>query len=160
MQLLRVLPLVLSVSSFACAKKDTSTPTTPPSDAAATGSHDHDHDHDHGGEPAHKHEFQAGVKSYHDVLSPLWHAPKDDARVTNTCAAAADLAAKAATIESEPAPAGADAAAWKTRAALLSATTKALETSCAGDRKDFDAAFTTAHEAFHKLIELAGEHHE
>jgi hypothetical protein len=142
---------------FACTKKDSAAPTTPPSDAAATpGTDAHDP-----AAPAHEHHFEAGVKSYHDTLAPLWHAAKDDARVTNTCAAAADLVAKAGAIEAEPAPAAAtDAAAWKTRSADLTAATKGLETTCAGDRKDFDAAFTKAHEAFHALIELAGEKHE
>lgn len=151
-------PLVLTLGVFACSKKDSSEPTTPPTDAATPASGE---SHEHGGEPAHEHHFEGGVKSFHDVMAPLWHAAKDDARVTNTCAAAADLVAKSGAIEAEPVPAAAsDAAAWKTRAAELTAATKDLETTCAGDRKDFDAAFTKAHEAFHALIELAGEKHE
>lgn len=151
-------PLVLTLGVFACSKKDSTEPTTPPTDAATPASGD---SHEHGGKPAHEHQFEGGVKSFHDVMAPLWHAAKDDARVTNTCAAAADLVAKSGAIEAEPAPAAAsDGAAWKARAAELTAATKELETTCAGDRKDFDAAFTKAHEAFHALIELAGEKHE
>lgn len=41
----------------------------------------------------------------------------------------------------------------------LTKTTKELETLCAGDRKDFEAAFTKMHESFHALIEIAGEKH-
>jgi hypothetical protein len=155
MRLSRLFPLVLTLGVFACTKKDSAAPTTPPGDATATDSHEPAAD------PAHEHHFEAGVKSFHDTMAPLWHAAKDDARVTNTCAAAADLVAKAGAIEAEPTPAAAtDAAAWKTRATELTAATKGLETTCAGDRKDFDAAFTKAHEAFHALIELAGEKHE
>lgn len=160
MNLSRLCPLVLLLGVLACTKTDSAAPTTPPTDAAAPAG-EGSHDHDHGGEPAHEHQFEGGVKSFHDVMAPLWHAAKDDARVTNTCAAAADLVAKSGAIEAEPTPAAAsDAAAWKTRAAELTAATKGLETTCAGDRKDFDAAFTKAHEAFHALIELAGEKHE
>lgn len=157
MRLSRLFPLVLTLGVFACTKKDSAAPTTPPTDATATATDSHEPAAD----PAHEHEFEGGVKSFHDVMAPLWHAAKDDARVTNTCAAVADLVAKAGAIEAEPMPAAAtDAAAWKTRAADLTAATKGLETTCAGDRKDFDAAFTKAHEAFHGLIELAGEKHE
>jgi hypothetical protein len=156
MRVTRLLPLVVILGAFACTKKDAA-PTTTPADTTAPAGDTAGHD----GEPAHEHHFEAGVKSFHDVMAPLWHAAKDDARVTNTCAAAADLVAKAGAIEAEPAPAAAtDAAAWKTRASELTTATKGLESTCAGDRKDFDAAFTTAHEAFHALIELAGEKHE
>ncbi|MBX7084106.1 MAG: hypothetical protein K1X88_33165 [Nannocystaceae bacterium] len=157
MSVSRLFPLVLTLGVMACAKKDAA-PTTAPSDAATT---DHAHAHGEGAEHEHEHQFAGGVKSFHDTMAPLWHAPKDDARVGNTCAAAAELVAKAGTIESEPMPAAAtDADAWKTRSGELSAAAKGLQTTCSGDRKDFEAAFTTMHEAFHALIELAGEKHE
>ena len=102
-------PLVLTLGVFACTKKASAAPTTPPTDATATATDSHEPAAD----PAHEHKFEGGVKSFHDVMAPLWHAAKDDARVTNTCAAVADLVAKAGAIEAEPMPAAAtDAAAW------------------------------------------------
>ncbi|MFO0631695.1 MAG: hypothetical protein U0168_02460 [Nannocystaceae bacterium] len=158
MSAFRLFPLVLTLGVMACAKKDAAATTTPPGDAAAT---DGAHAHDDGAKHEHEHEFTGGVKSFHDTMAPLWHAAKDDARVTNTCAAAADLLAKAGAIETEPMPTAAtDAAAWKTRGGELTAAAQGLQTSCNGDRKDFEAAFTKLHEAFHALIELAGETHE
>lgn len=154
---LRLLPLALALSAFACTKKDSTAPTAAPAGSDASAD-------DHHAEPGHadKHKFEGGVKSLHDVLAPLWHAPHDDARPTNTCAAVADLVAKATAIEAEavPAAAGGKDEAWKAGAADLTKTTKELETLCAGDRKDFEAAFKKMHESFHALIEIAGEKHD
>jgi hypothetical protein len=152
--------LVVAVTLAGCSKKDTTTPndtaaTTP---AGAEGEHHGEHQ----GEPAHQHAFEGGVKNFHDVLSPLWHADAGEKRVADTCAASADLAGKAAAIEAEPVPAAANGQddAWKTKAAALTAATKELETMCAGDRAGFDAAFTKVHDGFHALIEVAGEKHQ
>lgn len=147
--------LVVAVALAGCSKKDTTTPT----DAAATTPAGHEGEHH--GEPAHQHAFEAGVKNFHDVLSPLWHAEAGEKRVADTCTASADLAGKAAAIEAEPVPAAANGQddAWKTKAAALTASVKELETVCAGDRATFDAAFTKVHDSFHALIEVAGEKH-
>lgn len=147
---------IVALLGLGCTKKDATAPTTAPANDSAAAPAE-----EHRGEPGHQHEFAGGVKAYHDVLSPLWHAPKDDARVANTCDAAADLVTKAGAIEAEPVPAAAgdNGDAWKAAAGALTASSKQLAALCAADRKDFDATFTALHEAFHALIELAGEKH-
>jgi hypothetical protein len=69
--------------------------------------------------------------------------------------AAADGIAKA-----DP-PAGADPAAWKTRAGDLTASINSLQQTCtAGDAAAFEVAFAQVHENFHHLMEAAGMHHD
>lgn len=147
--------LVLALALAGCTKKDGAEPTTNPEPAATTDAGEHQ------GEPAHQHEFEGAVKSYHDVLSPLWHAEAGEQRTNDTCAAAADLVAKAGAIEAEPVPAAAGGKddAWKANAAALTAASKELQTACAGDRATFDATFGKLHDSFHALIEVAGEKH-
>jgi hypothetical protein len=146
--------LVLALALAGCSKKDAE-PTTNPEPTATTD------ETKPAGEPAHEHHFEGAVESYHAVLSPLWHAEAGEQRTHDTCAAAADLVAKAGAIEAEPVPAAAGGKedAWKANAAALTAASKELETVCAGDRATFDATFGTLHDGFHALIEVAGEKH-
>ncbi len=145
-----IVVLALGLALAGCSKKDAA-PTTSPEPAPAQPA----------GEPAHQHHFEGAVKSYHDVLKPLWHAEAGEQRTSDTCAAAADLVAKAGAIEAEPVPAAAGGKddAWKAQAAALTAASKELEAVCAGDRAAFDATFGTLHDRFHALIELADQAH-
>lgn len=146
--------LVLALAFAGCSKKDAESTTNPEPTATPTES-------EHAGEPAHEHGFEGAVESYHAVLSPLWHADAGEKRTADTCAAAGDLVAKAGAIETEPvpAPAAGKEDAWKTNAAALTAATKELQGVCEGDRATFDATFGKLHDAFHALIEVAGEKH-
>lgn len=147
------LVLAAALALVACNKKDSAPPTTNPEPTASNDTAT--------AQPAHEHHFEGAVKSYHDVLSPLWHAAAGEQRTNDTCAAAADLVTKAAAIEAEPVPAAASGKddAWKQNAAGLSAATKELQTVCGGDKAGFEAAFGKLHDSFHALIEVAGETH-
>jgi hypothetical protein len=85
------------------------------------------------------------VNAFHEVLAPLWHAPKGDQRMTDTCAAIAGLQSGAAAVGSAKlanAPALVDAVGGL--AAVCSATPR--------DAAKFDAAFAKVHDAFHSLM--------
>jgi hypothetical protein len=147
--------LVLALALAGCSKKDGAAPSTNP-EPAATGDATKP-----AGEPAHEHGFEGAVKSFHAVLSPLWHAEAGEQRTNDTCTAAADLVTKAGAIEAEPVPAAAGGKddAWKAQATALTTAAKELQTVCSGDRATFDATFSTMHDAFHALIEIAGQGH-
>lgn len=116
-----------------------------------------------GGEPAEKHgAMSPEIHAFHEVLSPKWHAPADQARKDATCGAVADFKAKAAAVKGAPAPTGADATQWTNAGVKLEASVVALEPVCAGtDLAAFDAAFKTLHDDFHAAMELgAGARHE
>jgi hypothetical protein len=83
------------------------------------------------------------VSAYHDRLAPLWHAPKGDKRVTDTCAAADDLIKRARDTSD---------------AALVTASEDLKATCATPDRKDFEAKFSTVHDAFHAVMEKAAKH--
>jgi hypothetical protein len=150
--------LVLALALAGCSKKDAEPTTNPEPTATTDGTKPAG---EHQGEPAHEHHFEGAVESYHAVLSPLWHAEAGEQRTNDTCAAAADLVAKAGAIEAEPVPAAAGGKedAWNANAAALTAASKELETVCAGNRATFDATFGKLHDSFHTLIEVAGEKH-
>lgn len=150
---------VLALALAGCTKKDDAAPTTTPEPTTTSDTTEPAGEHAH--EPAHEHGFEGAVKSYHAVLSPLWHAEAGEQRTSDTCAAAADLVTKAGAIEAEPVPAAASGKedAWKTQAAALTAASKELQSVCAGDRATFDATFGKLHDSFHALIEVAGEKH-
>lgn len=147
--------LVLALALAGCSKKDGATPSTSPEPTATPDASEP------AGEPAHEHGFEGAVESFHAVLSPLWHAAAGEQRTNDTCTAAADLVTKAGAIEAEPVPAAAGGKddAWKTQATALTTAAKELQTVCTGDRTAFDATFGTLHDAFHALIEVAGQGH-
>ncbi len=105
---------------------------------------------------AHAHDFAPEVAAFHDVMKPNWHAEPGEARTAATCDAVPEFKAKAQGIGEGSAPEGVEAGAWTQAAAGLSAAVQSLETSCGGDRSDFDASFKSVHDAFHALIKLTG----
>ena len=75
------------------------------------------------------------LHDFHEALSPLWHAPKGDARVASTCASAPRLETLASAVEG---------------AFELQEATRGLTASCAkGKGAAFEGAFHRVHEAYH-----------
>ena len=121
--------IVMSVLAAACGGASTpSTSTTTSTTTTPTG----------GAEP---HAMPAELNSFHDVLSPLWHADPGEQRTADTCAAVPSLTSGAASVKTGAAPAGADAAAWTAAADKLGADVVALGTACGGDRAGFEPVF-------------------
>jgi hypothetical protein len=134
---------LLSLSLLACGgSSESSEATTPAAAAPPPSAHD-----DHGAQPAQ-------VVAFHDVLAPLWHDTSAERRA-KTCAQTGELDARAAAMSEVTA---ADPAAWSTAVAELRGTLEQLSAACNGSG-DFDASFTTVHDGFHKLAEMAGGEH-
>ncbi len=126
---------------------------------AATPTAEDAHGHqEHGEHGAHEHpEMTGSVREMHDVLAPLWHAPKSPEREVKTCEAVPTFVQRAAAIEKNP-PESAHAKeeAYQTGAKGLISAVSSLEAECAkptGGRAEFDAKFHDVHEAFHKVLE-------
>lgn len=95
------------------------------------------------------------VAAFHEKLSPLWHAAPGAERTSNTCGEAEVMGMQLEQVATAGAPAGVDAAAWGERVTALQAAWTQLGEDCAQhDAEDFEAKFTAAHDAFHRLIEL------
>ncbi|MCA9686934.1 MAG: hypothetical protein KC457_32510 [Myxococcales bacterium] len=134
--------------------EDTSADAAPPADGEPADGEPH-----HGGED-HEHDFPGGVKTFHDLLSPLWHAEPGDERTANTCNAVADMLTKAQAVAAEAAPEAASSEDdWKARGGELVTAVQGLQAACEGDRAGFDGAFEGVHDAFHALIEVIGQGH-
>ncbi len=149
--------LVLSFAGLACAKADRT--TTPPAEAAATEPHAHETPGaEAGAHEEHEHDFPASVTTFHDAMSPLWHAEAGETRTQDTCAAIDDMIAKAGAIGEAGVPekAADQADAWNSATADLLTKLEALKASCADSPEGFDAGFQGVHEAFHALVKLVG----
>ncbi|NVB39539.1 hypothetical protein G6O69_16980 [Pseudenhygromyxa sp. WMMC2535] len=147
----------------ACEKQgETATPEDASADAAPAegeGAETAEAQPPHEGED-HEHDFPASVASFHDVMAPLWHAEPGEERIEGTCGAVPDMLTQAKTISGEAAPEAASSEeAWTTSGSGLISAVEGLQTSCEGDRADFDAAFEGVHDAFHQLIEVIGQGH-
>lgn len=89
----------------------------------------------------HKHEFAADIKVFHDVLAPLWHAPKGPERIKGICDAVSDLETKAAAIVSS-------------NSESLRKSVAGLKQACASADTDRIAGqFSAVHDEFHRLID-------
>jgi hypothetical protein len=97
----------------------------------------------------------AELDRFHAILAPRWHAEAGPARHKETCAAVGDFQRGADDIGKAAAPAGVDAAAWKAAAADLDAKVDALAVACPGPQTGFDAAFSTLHDAYHHIVDIA-----
>ncbi len=149
--------LVISFAGLACAKADHA--TTPPVEAPAAEGHESSAAEP--GAPAHEeheHDFPAAVTSFHDAMSPLWHAEAGETRTQDTCAAVDEMIVKAGAIgEAGVPPKAADQAeGWNSATADLVTKLEALKASCADSPDTFDAGFKEVHEAFHVLVKLVG----
>ena len=67
--------------------------------AGHEGEHEDGHHGEHGALPG-------PVNDFHEVLAPLWHAPKGPERANATCGKVMDLNTKASAITTAPAPSG------------------------------------------------------
>ena len=113
-------------------------------------------------EAEHHEELPEAVRSFHDVLSPLWHSEAGPDRTERTCAAVPSLRERAEGVRFAPPPPAAesDSAGWQTSADALFESVGALETECAVEgRPAFEARFSEVHDAFHALAARAGAAH-
>jgi hypothetical protein len=104
---------------------------------------------------AHEHgDLGASLNAFHEVLAPLWHATKGDARTGSTCDAASDLHERALAVDSGGPPANAaDPDGYKANAKALVVAVDDLGTECQkSGRPDFDAKFSKVHDAFHAVM--------
>jgi hypothetical protein len=109
----------------------------------------------------HHHELTPELDAFHDLLAPLWHADKGDARRQKTCGAVPDFKTRAAAVKAAAAPASVDAAAWSGAGAELETAVSGLEAACGGaDPAAFDPAFEAVHTKFHGAMELVAGKHE
>jgi hypothetical protein len=90
------------------------------------------------------------VDAFHDLLSPLWHAPAGAARTADTCAAAPALRTGAeAMVASPPAKVRSGYAPGTT--AVLEAL-RALDAACStADKAGLDEQLGAVHDAFHTV---------
>lgn len=106
--------------------------------------------HDHGDLPPE-------VEAFHEVLSPRWHAEKNEARVKDTCDAGGEFSARADALVQLAPPKGADPARWTSTTQELREAVTALDAACkSGDAAAFEPAFHRVHEGFHAVMEAAG----
>lgn len=92
------------------------------------------------GEEKHMHNFAKDVDALHEVLAPLWHAPKGKQRAQNVCAQTGKLERLTKKIHSGD------------NKALLTSIA-ALKAQCTTNPSDIDATFSQVHDAFHHLAE-------
>jgi hypothetical protein len=113
------------------------------------------------GQADHHHELTPELDAFHELLAPLWHADKGEARRSKTCSSMPDFKTKAAAVKGAAAPASVDAAAWTGAGGELEAAVSGLETACAGaDLAAFEPAFEAVHTKFHGAMELVAGKHE
>jgi hypothetical protein len=120
-------------------------------DHAEGEKHEGGHKHEEGGEHHHP-KMEGAIKSFHDVLAPVYHADKGPGRVDKACAATASMKDEAGKVAAEP---KGDAAAWKTDADALTKSLVDLETACKGDKAGVEPALEKVHDAFHALMDKA-----
>jgi hypothetical protein len=122
--------------------------TTPAAGEAGEGKEDHP-------------KLTPELEAFHQVIGPLWHADKGEARQKDTCAAVPEFKTRAAAIKGAAAPASVDAAAWTSAGGELEAAVTGLETACGGaDPAAFEPAFEAMHTKFHGAMELVAGKHE
>jgi hypothetical protein len=106
-------------------------------------------------------EMPPSVSKFHATLAPYWHAKQGPQRMTDTCAAIAELRAGADAIVAAPPPERGDAAAWSDGGKQLAQAVAALDGTCkASDATGFEAALADVHERFHGLMAAAGGEHD
>jgi ABC-type Zn2+ transport system substrate-binding protein/surface adhesin len=119
------------------------------------GKHHDEHaakgEHEHGkGHGEHHPKMEGAVKSFHEVLRPVYHMEKGPGRVEAACKASASMKEQAAALVTE---AGTDEAATK-RATRLQADVTALEKDCLSEgRASVEATLETLHDSFHAVME-------
>jgi hypothetical protein len=146
-EMIRTLMLAL-VISVGCGGKDKAAPGTTP---AAGGHAEHE-----GGEHA---GMSPEMTRFHDLLRPLWHAEKGEARVKNTCDATPQFHTESDAVARATPPDSANADTWTAGTRALVGAVGELTTVCKGtDSAAFEAALGKVHDAFHALMLAAGAH--
>ena len=113
------------------------------------------------GKEDHHHKLTPELDAFHQLLAPLWHADKGEARRSKTCGAVPDFKMKAAAVKAAAAPASVEAATWSSAGAELEAAVTGLETACGGtDPAAFEPAFEAVHSRFHGAMELVASKHQ
>jgi hypothetical protein len=150
--MIRNLTLVLVLAAVACGGKKSAPATTTTTQQAEP------HEEHEGGEAAEHAALTPELRKFHDILSPLWHAEKGPQRVKDTCAAVPQLRSAADAVAKATPPTKANADTWTAGTRALVASVNDLETACkANDTAKFEAGFHAVHEAFHRLMEQAGD---
>lgn len=106
------------------------------------------HEEKHAGEP----KMEGALKSFHDVLAPVYHAEKGPGRADKACAAVTSMKDEATKVAAEP---KGDAAAWSAASDELTKSIGELDAACQGDKAGAEAALEKVHDAFHHLLEKA-----
>jgi hypothetical protein len=123
------------------------------------GHHGEGHGGEHHGEghhgEGHHPQMPASLTALHDVLRPVWHSEPGAARAGLACTNAARLDTESRAVAAAAAPAGVDAAAWRTAATQLTTTCAALVAECSASGPAVESKLTTYHDAFHGLVDLA-----
>jgi hypothetical protein len=155
--MIRNLCLVFVLAAAACGGKKSTPATTTTTTQPAEGHEEHA-----AGEGAEHENLTPELKTFHDLLAPLWHAEKGPQRMKDTCAAVPQFKTNADAVGKATPPTKANADTWTTATRALVASVNGLETACkTNDAAKFDAAFHEVHESFHRLMEQAGgEKHE
>lgn len=148
----RTLTLAFLVAAAACGGKDKGSATPPTADHHHAGSGAHSGEHAGG---MHE-ELTPELKAFHDILSPLWHAPQGAQRITDTCGSLEKLRMAADAVATATPPVSANADTWTAGTRALVTAVAGLEKECtAKDPGRFEAAFAKVHDAFHALMEQA-----
>lgn len=115
----------------------------------AHGPHEHGH-HEHEGKHRKHHDLKGGMKAFHDVLAPIYHAEKSPARDDKACGAMGSMRTASGQIGAEPAG---DAAAWKAKSDALTQALDGLDKACqTAGKADVAARLEVVHDAFHALM--------
>jgi hypothetical protein len=143
-----------ALAAAACGPSEPAKSADPP--PSAEHGHDGDGAHEAGGE---RHEGEAlgkhgpmggAVKSFHDVLAPVYHAQKNADRDAKACGAVPSFKERGNAIGAEV---GADAK-KKTAADGLTSAIGDLERACAeSGRAQVDPKLEKLHDAFHAVME-------
>ncbi len=151
--LLAPLALAAACSLAACGPSEPAkTAEAAPGGEHAGEHHGGEHAGEHqGGEHAGKHHEMGGaVKSFHDVLAPVYHADKNAERNGKACGAVPSFKERGGAVGAE---AGADAK-KKASADALVAAVGDLEKACAeAGQKQVDPSLEKLHDAFHAVME-------
>lgn len=86
-------------------------------------------------EGRHEHDFPKEIMNFHNVMAPLWHMENGEQRMNATCQSVTKMQELARLIENSNA---------------LMESLKSVTTKCS-TVEDFDAAFSSLHDEFHKL---------
>lgn len=116
-------------------------------------------------EKVHAHaKLPTSVDSFHDVLSPIWHAEPGAVRIQTACDQVTTLNERATALVTDPPPPeiGDKVDVWKVATTELAGQVGALATACAAPgQHDVEDKLAAVHEGFHKVgltVSEMGDH--